>query len=95
MNQGHRCSPYLHLTLECTVFSVEHLSILSTRSVCSTNNGVFLSNRSVCDDDWGREVKDTVNDLQAADTIYHQSCSVNFRTKRQIPAPLSPQIVMR
>ena len=26
-----------------------------------------------------------VHDLPAADAIYHQACSVNFRTKKQIP----------
>ena len=50
------------------------------------------------DDEWGREVKgriNTVNDLHAADTIYHQTCSVNFRTKRHIPAPFSPPSAKR
>lgn len=26
-----------------------------------------------------------VHDLPAADAVYHQACSVNFRTKKQIP----------
>ena len=27
-----------------------------------------------------------VHDLHAADAVYHQVCSVNFRTKKQMPA---------
>ena len=27
-----------------------------------------------------------VHDLHAADAVYHTVCSVNFRTKKQIPA---------
>jgi len=26
------------------------------------------------------------NDLYAADAMYHQICSINFRTRRQIPS---------
>ena len=28
---------------------------------------------------------DSVNDLHASDRVYHQCCSVNFRTGKQIP----------
>lgn len=36
-------------------------------------------------DEWSAEVPgrmECVNDLRAADAVYHQSCSVNFRTKK-------------
>ena len=39
-------------------------------------------------DDWAGVVKDRVlqvHDLHAADAVYHQVCSVNFRTNKQIP----------
>lgn len=42
----------------------------------------------ICDerrDEWSAEVRgriESVNDLHAADAVYHQSCSVNFRTKK-------------
>jgi hypothetical protein len=39
-------------------------------------------------DSWGNEVKgriQSVNDLHAADAVYHQSCSINFQTMKQIP----------
>ena len=39
-------------------------------------------------DDWANKVKariDFVHDLHAADAVYHQACSVNFRTTKQIP----------
>lgn len=29
-----------------------------------------------------------IHDLHAADAVYHQICSVNFRTKKQIPSAL-------
>ncbi|PIK55917.1 hypothetical protein BSL78_07187 [Apostichopus japonicus] len=40
------------------------------------------------DDEWGKQVKarfSLVSDLHAADAIYHQACSVNFRTHKQLP----------
>ena len=46
---------------------------------------------TLCDtrkDDWAKDVKgrlNNVNDLFAADTVYHQVCSVNFRTNKAIP----------
>ena len=51
--------------------------------------------RRVCEeraDDWAEEVRARilqVHDLPAADAIYHQSCSSNFRTKKQIPSTFS------
>ena len=51
--------------------------------------------RRVCEeraDDWAEEVRTRilqVHDLPAADAIYHQSCSSNFRTKKQIPSTFS------
>ena len=39
-------------------------------------------------DDWSDKVKARilhVHDLHAADAVYHQTCSVNFRTKNQMP----------
>lgn len=39
-------------------------------------------------DSWGNQVKGrihSVNDLHASDAIYHQPCSINFRTLKQIP----------
>ena len=43
-------------------------------------------------DDWAEEVRARilqVHDLPAADAIYHQSCSSNFLTKKQIPSTFS------
>lgn len=40
-------------------------------------------------DSWSDAVKARilhVHDLHAADAVYHQTCSVNFRTKKQMPA---------
>ena len=51
--------------------------------------------RKVCQeraDDLAEEVRARilqVNDLPAADAIYHQSCSSNFYTKKQIPSTFS------
>lgn len=39
-------------------------------------------------DEWAEKVKrrlECVSDLPAADAIYHQICSANFRTKRKLP----------
>ena len=39
-------------------------------------------------DRWGQLVQSriqSVNDLHAADAVYHQQCSVNFRTHKNIP----------
>ena len=39
-------------------------------------------------DEWARKVSDTIEsaiDLHAADALYHQKCSVNFRTRKEIP----------
>ena len=39
-------------------------------------------------DSWSDVVKARilhVHDLHAADAVYHQTCSVNFRTKKQMP----------
>lgn len=39
-------------------------------------------------DDWAVAVRgriETINDLHAADAIYHQTCSVNFRTSKAVP----------
>ncbi|KAK3092092.1 hypothetical protein FSP39_025112 [Pinctada imbricata] len=44
-------------------------------------------------DEWGHTVKGRisyVNDLHAADAVYHQTCSVNFRTGKNIPSVYSP-----
>lgn len=44
-------------------------------------------------DSWSREVKGrlgVINDLHAADALYHQTCSVNFRTRKNIPSTFSP-----
>ncbi|MES9884095.1 MAG: hypothetical protein ABW185_24890, partial [Sedimenticola sp.] len=44
-------------------------------------------------DDWGQSVQSRMNyvsDLHAADSVYHQSCSVNFRTGKQIPHKFLP-----
>ena len=39
-------------------------------------------------DSWALDILgriESVNDLHAADAIYHQSCSINFRTMRRVP----------
>lgn len=55
--------------------------------------------QEACDlrnDEWAAEVRgrlESVSDLHAADAIYHQACSVNFRTSKNIPvfrSPISP-----
>lgn len=43
-------------------------------------------------DEWSMDVKgriESVNDLHAADAVYHQICSSNFRTKKPVPAIFS------
>jgi hypothetical protein len=45
------------------------------------------------DDEWALDVRgrlEFVQDLHAADALYHQQCSVNFRTLKQIPVVFSP-----
>ena len=42
----------------------------------------------VRNDEWAETVRgrlEFVQDLHAADAVYHQACSVNFRTRKQIP----------
>ncbi|CAG2196688.1 unnamed protein product [Mytilus edulis] len=55
--------------------------------------------QDACDlrnDDWAAEVRgrlESVSDLHAADAVYHQACSVNFRTCKNTPvfrSPISP-----
>ena len=44
-------------------------------------------------DSWSREVKarlGMINDLHAADAVYHQTCSVNSRTRKKHPYKISP-----
>lgn len=39
-------------------------------------------------DAWAKTIRArllSVNDLPPADAVYHQTCNVNFRTKKQIP----------
>ena len=46
-------------------------------------------------DNWAEQVKTRlkcVHDLPAADATYHQSCSVNFRTGRDIPQIFQPDV---
>ena len=43
--------------------------------------------------EWARDVRgriEFVNDLHAADALYHQTCSVNFRTGKTVPLLFSP-----
>ncbi|VDI06570.1 Hypothetical predicted protein [Mytilus galloprovincialis] len=45
------------------------------------------------EDEWALEVRGRlafVQDLHAADALYHQTCSVNFRTLKQTPLAFSP-----
>lgn len=45
------------------------------------------------DDEWAAEVRgrlESVNDLVAADALYHNPCSVSFRTNRSIPQAFTP-----
>lgn len=45
-------------------------------------------------DQWAEEVRtrlELVHDLPAADAVYHQPCSVNFRTLKQIPTSLQKE----
>ncbi|WAR20764.1 hypothetical protein MAR_014738 [Mya arenaria] len=51
-----------------------------------------LQINSICTkraDEWANTIRSrlkTVNDLPAADALYHQTCSVNFRTMKAMPA---------
>ena len=50
--------------------------------------GTILAIRSERRDAWSDAVQAPmmhIHDLPAADAMYHQTCSVNFRTGRQIP----------
>ncbi len=50
------------------------------------------------DDDWGKIVAGrlaSVVDLHAADALYHQQCSVNFRTLKNIPKQHSSSVTKR
>uniref|UniRef100_A0A8W8P2Z2 Uncharacterized protein n=1 Tax=Magallana gigas TaxID=29159 RepID=A0A8W8P2Z2_MAGGI len=65
------------------------LFILGNRRVRTTDFSNTL--RNICkerNDEWSEIVLRRLNiapsDLHAADAIYHQTCSVNFRTGRQI-----------
>ncbi|CAG2217992.1 unnamed protein product [Mytilus edulis] len=45
------------------------------------------------DDEWASEIQgrlQSISDLHAADALYHQACSVNFRTNKKIPLAFSP-----
>ncbi|CAC5372575.1 unnamed protein product [Mytilus coruscus] len=45
------------------------------------------------DDEWAPEVRgrlECISDLHAADALYHQTCSVNFRTSKKVPEAFSP-----
>ncbi|CAC5403501.1 unnamed protein product [Mytilus coruscus] len=45
------------------------------------------------DDEWAAEVHgrlECISDLHAADALYHQTCSVNFRTSKKVPTEFSP-----
>lgn len=59
------------------------IEVYPVRTVDFQNNILMI-----CDerrDEWSAEVRgriESVNDLHAADAVYHQSCSVNFRTKK-------------
>ncbi|CAC5381294.1 unnamed protein product [Mytilus coruscus] len=44
------------------------------------------------DDEWASEIQgrlQSISDLHAADALYHQACSVNFRTNKKIPLAFS------
>lgn len=44
-------------------------------------------------DEWAVAVRgriETINGLHAADAIHHQTCSVNFRTRKAVPKAFSP-----
>ncbi|CAG2255699.1 unnamed protein product [Mytilus edulis] len=45
------------------------------------------------DDEWASEIQgrlQSISDPHAADALYHQACSVNFRTNKKIPLAFSP-----
>ena len=55
----------------------------------------ILSICSARQDIWADQVRgrvEAVNDLVAAEAIYHQTCNVNFRTSKQIPQLFSPSV---
>ncbi|VDI50402.1 Hypothetical predicted protein [Mytilus galloprovincialis] len=46
------------------------------------------------DDEWASVNQgrlQSISDLHAADALYHQACSVNFRTNKKIPLTFSPE----
>jgi hypothetical protein len=53
----------------------------------------MLQHFKMRDDEWALDVRgrlEFVQDLHAADALYHQQCSVHFRTLKQIPVVFSP-----
>lgn len=80
-----------------TVYSVGSQHMLGPRGrvlMCLYSQRGQLSSKTVlksCEergDNWAATVKACllhVHDLHAADAVYHQVCSVKFRTKKRIP----------
>lgn len=68
------------------------LEVYPVRTVDFQNNILMI-----CDerrDEWSAEVGgriESVNDLHAADAVYHQNCSVNFRKKKAKPQTVLPE----
>ena len=55
--------------------------------VCTKDEDKIQQVCKVINDEWAEMVRgklEFVQDLHAADAVYHQACSVNFRTGKQI-----------
>ena len=67
-------------TIECHVRKMKQNPVFPVRTMDFQNSIVDICNQRK--DSWGDEVYariQQVNDLHAADAVYHQSCSVRFR----------------
>ena len=87
--------PHLHLFLRNTVFfcgrPVKYESRKRGYGVISVGTKDFQGKiQEACkvrNDEWVETVRgrlEFAHDLRAADAVYHQACSVNFRTEKQI-----------
>ena len=90
------CPPHLGLFLRNTVFSVanqrstraENVATMLSRCLQKTSRIKIQEACRVRNDEWAETVRgrlEFAQDLHAADAVYHQACSVNFRTGKQFP----------
>lgn len=94
LNQGLRSKNQPFDFRKCCLFCGMHAELVSKRgpTVLPVRTLDFQKTvYRICAeraDEWPEKVKgkiEFVSDLPAADALYHQSCSTNFRTKRKLP----------